>query len=146
MDAKTATLTADQVLRVFHQSEIFLLLGASFATVGIVSAAISFFGRKFDPLLLWLAIFAFVYGNRLWLQTPLMGLMVPDSVVFPQSVRISQLPRSHSRILLLPHSGIPGSRLQNAGLSADRHHAVPAGGRHSRLSRWLCGTTLPASF
>jgi sigma-B regulation protein RsbU (phosphoserine phosphatase) len=82
MDAKAVTLTADQVLRVFHQSEIFLLLGASFATVGIVSAAISFFGRKFDPLLLWLAIFAFVYGNRLWLQTPLLGLMVPDSVFF----------------------------------------------------------------
>jgi sigma-B regulation protein RsbU (phosphoserine phosphatase) len=82
MDAKVVVLTADEVLHVFHRSEIFLLLGAAFATVGIVSAAISFFGRKFDPLLLWLAIFAFLYGNRLWLQTPLMALMVPDSEFF----------------------------------------------------------------
>jgi hypothetical protein len=33
MDAKTVTLTADQVLRVFHHDEIFLFLGAAFATV-----------------------------------------------------------------------------------------------------------------
>jgi phosphoserine phosphatase RsbU/P len=82
MDAKTVTLTADHVLRVFHHDEIYLFLGAAFATVGIVSAAISCFGRKFDPLLLWLAIFAFLYGNRLWLQTGLLALMVPDSVFF----------------------------------------------------------------
>jgi sigma-B regulation protein RsbU (phosphoserine phosphatase) len=82
MDAKAVVLTADEVLHVFHRSEIFLLLGAAFATVGIVSAAISFFGRKFDPLLFWLAIFAFVYGNRLWLQTPLMAFMVPDAGFF----------------------------------------------------------------
>jgi phosphoserine phosphatase RsbU/P len=88
MDAKSVVLTADEVLHVFHQSEIFLLLGAAFATVGVVSAAISFFGRKFDPLLFWLAIFAFLYGNRLWLQTPLMGLIVPNSVFF-HSLRAS---------------------------------------------------------
>ncbi|HZD75632.1 MAG TPA: PP2C family protein-serine/threonine phosphatase [Acidobacteriaceae bacterium] len=82
MDARTVTLTADQVLRVFHHDEIYLFLGAAFATVGLVSAAISCFGRKFDPLLLWLAIFAFLYGNRLWLQTGLLALMVPDSVFF----------------------------------------------------------------
>jgi sigma-B regulation protein RsbU (phosphoserine phosphatase) len=82
MDAKTVTLTADQVLRVFHQDEIFLFLGAAFATVGLVSAAISCFGRKFDPLLLWLALFAFLYGNRLWLQTDLLALMVPDGMLF----------------------------------------------------------------
>lgn len=88
MDAKAVVLTADEVLHVFHQSEIFLLLGAAFATVAVVSGAISFFGRKFDPLLFWLAIFAFLYGNRLWLQTPLMGLMVPDSVFF-RTLRVS---------------------------------------------------------
>ncbi|HEY1965793.1 MAG TPA: PP2C family protein-serine/threonine phosphatase [Acidobacteriaceae bacterium] len=82
MDAKAVGLTADEVLRVFHQSEIFLLLGAAFATVGIVSAANAFFGRKFDPLLFWLAIFAFLYGNRLWLQTPLLGLIIPKSMFF----------------------------------------------------------------
>jgi sigma-B regulation protein RsbU (phosphoserine phosphatase) len=88
MDAKAVALTADEVLRVFHHDEIYLFLGAAFATVGIVAGAISFFGRKFDPLLLWLAIFAILYGNRLWLQTDLLALMVPDSLFF-RSLRAS---------------------------------------------------------
>jgi sigma-B regulation protein RsbU (phosphoserine phosphatase) len=82
MDAKAVVLTADEVLRVFHHDEIYLFLGAAFATIGIVAGAVSFFGRKFDPLLLWLAIFAILYGNRLWLQTDLLALMVPDSLFF----------------------------------------------------------------
>jgi phosphoserine phosphatase RsbU/P len=82
MDAKTGVLTADEVLRVFHRDEVYLFLGAAFATVGIVTAAISIMRRKFDPLLMWLAIFAFLYGNRLWLQTGLLALMVPDSSFF----------------------------------------------------------------
>lgn len=88
MDGKTVVLTADQVLRVFHHDEIYLFLGAAFATVGIVAGAISFFGRKFDPLLLWFAIFALLYGNRLWLQTGLLALLVPDSFFF-HSLRAS---------------------------------------------------------
>jgi phosphoserine phosphatase RsbU/P len=82
MNANTVVLTADQVLRVFHHDEIYLFLGAAFTTVGIVAGAVSFFGRKFDPLLLWLAIFAILYGNRLWLQTGLLALIVPDSLFF----------------------------------------------------------------
>jgi hypothetical protein len=98
MDAKAVALTADEVLRVFHHDEIDLFLGAAFATVGIVAGAISFFGRKFDPLLLWLAIFAILYGNRLWLQTDLLALMVPDSLFF-RSLRASAnylVPSRHS--------------------------------------------------
>lgn len=75
-------LTADQMLRVFHRDEAFLFLGAAFATVGLVAGAIAFLGKKFDPLLFWLALFAFLYGNRLWLQTSLLSMMVPDSFFF----------------------------------------------------------------
>jgi sigma-B regulation protein RsbU (phosphoserine phosphatase) len=88
MDANPVLLTADQVLRVFHQDEPFLFLGAAFATVGMISMALAFLGRpgtqfsRFDPLLLWLGLFAFLYGNRLWLQTGLLALMVPDSLFF----------------------------------------------------------------
>lgn len=82
MDAKAATLTADQVLRAFHRDEVYLFLGAAFATIGIVAAVVSFFGRKFDSLLIWLALFAILYGNRLWLQSSLLALMVPDSTFF----------------------------------------------------------------
>ena len=84
MDAQPVMLTADQVLRVFHRDEVYLFLGAAFATVGLISAALSFLGRKFDALLLWLGIFSFLYGNRLWLQTGLLALMVPPSLFFQE--------------------------------------------------------------
>ena len=74
--------TASQVLRIFHHDEPYLFLGAAFTTVGIVSAAFSILRRKLDPLLLWLALFAILYGNRLWVQMSLMKLMVPDSIFF----------------------------------------------------------------
>jgi sigma-B regulation protein RsbU (phosphoserine phosphatase) len=77
MDAQAVTLTADHVLRIFRYEEVFLFLGAAFVTVGVISAAFSFFGRKFDPLLLWLALFAFLYGARLWIQSRMVGLLVP---------------------------------------------------------------------
>src|SRR5579859_5155542 len=82
MDAQPIVLTADQVLRVFHRDEVYLFLGAAFATVGLISAALAFLGRKFDPLLLWLGVFSFLYGNRLWLQTGLLDLMVPPTTFF----------------------------------------------------------------
>jgi phosphoserine phosphatase RsbU/P len=75
-------LTASQVLQVFHHSELNLFLGAAFVTVGLVAALFCLLRRKFDALLIWLALFAFLYGNRLWLQSPLLSLIVPDSEFF----------------------------------------------------------------
>jgi phosphoserine phosphatase RsbU/P len=75
-------LTASQVLRVFHHDELRLFLGAAFVTVGLVAAAFCLLRRKFDPLLIWLALFAILYGNRLWLQSDLLKLIVPDSTFF----------------------------------------------------------------
>ncbi len=83
MDAKPLLLTTDQVLRVFHHDEIYLFLGAAFSTVGLVAVALAFLGRKFNSLLLWLGLFAFLYGNRLWLQTGLLAMMVPQGALFP---------------------------------------------------------------
>jgi sigma-B regulation protein RsbU (phosphoserine phosphatase) len=82
MYAGDAQLTAGQVLRAFHHSELYLFLGAAFTTVGLVSAALAFLGRKFDALLFWLALFAIFYGQRLWITSPLLALMVPPSVFF----------------------------------------------------------------
>jgi sigma-B regulation protein RsbU (phosphoserine phosphatase) len=82
MDVQPVMVTADQVLRVFHRDEVYLFLGAAFATVGLISVALAFLGRKFDALLLWLGIFSFLYGNRLWLQTGLLELMVPPTPLF----------------------------------------------------------------
>ncbi|HEX3435175.1 MAG TPA: PP2C family protein-serine/threonine phosphatase [Pseudacidobacterium sp.] len=75
-------LTANEVLHIFHRDEISLFLGAAFATVGLVSFGLLIIRRKFDALLFWLALFAILYGGRLWMHTDLMLLMVPPSDFF----------------------------------------------------------------
>ena len=82
MQAVVPEFTASQVLRVFHRDEAYLFLGAAFTTVGIVSAAFSWLRRKWDPLLFWFALFAVLYGQRLWIDSGLLALTVPDSLFF----------------------------------------------------------------
>jgi sigma-B regulation protein RsbU (phosphoserine phosphatase) len=84
MDLGDRQLTASQVLRIFHRDEAYLFLGAAFTTVGLVAAAFAVLGRKFNALLTWFALFAFLYGQRLWLQSPLLTLLVPSSIFFAQ--------------------------------------------------------------
>jgi phosphoserine phosphatase RsbU/P len=69
-----AQYTAEQVLHAFRHDEVYLFLGSAFTTVGIVSVAYCFLRRRIEPLLVWLAVFAALYGVRLWLQTDLMRL------------------------------------------------------------------------
>jgi sigma-B regulation protein RsbU (phosphoserine phosphatase) len=76
------TLSADEVLRLFHRDEPFLFLGAAFTTVALLCGAFSLLRRKFDPLLLWLAAFAFLYGQRLWLETNLLGITLAGKETF----------------------------------------------------------------
>jgi sigma-B regulation protein RsbU (phosphoserine phosphatase) len=75
-------LTALQVLRAFHRDEIFLFLGSAFTTVGLVIAGFLMIRRRFDALLFWLAIFAILYGNRLWMTSELLGMLIPPSEFF----------------------------------------------------------------
>jgi phosphoserine phosphatase RsbU/P len=82
MYASDPQLTASQVLRTFHRDELYLFLGAAFTTLGLLSAAFSFLQRKFDAMLFWLALFAILYGQRLWLRSGLLALTVPPSIIF----------------------------------------------------------------
>ncbi|WP_263365465.1 PP2C family protein-serine/threonine phosphatase [Edaphobacter bradus] len=75
-------MTASQVLHIFHRDEAILFLGAAFVTVSIIAAALCVIRRKADALLLWLAVFALLYGNRLWLWSGLLALIVPHSKLF----------------------------------------------------------------
>lgn len=75
-------LTATEVLRVFHRDEPYLILGSAFTTVGVVSIVYCVIRRRFDPLLVWMAIFAHLYGQRLWMNAGLLRLTVPDSEFF----------------------------------------------------------------
>ncbi len=75
-------LSASEVLRVFHHDELNLFLGAAFVTVGLVAAGFCAVRRKADALLLWFALFAVLYGNRLWLQSGLLELIIPHGEFF----------------------------------------------------------------
>jgi len=88
MYASDAQLTASQVLRAFHHDELYLFLGAAFTTVGLIAIGLAFLRHKVNALLLWLAAFAILYGQRLWLQSDLLALMVPPSNFF-DSLRAS---------------------------------------------------------
>jgi phosphoserine phosphatase RsbU/P len=77
-----AQLSASEVLRTFHRDEPYLFLGAAFSTVGIVSGAFCLMRRRFDPLLVWLGVFAFLYGQRMWLDTGLLDLTLAGNEFF----------------------------------------------------------------
>jgi phosphoserine phosphatase RsbU/P len=82
MYATDPQLTASQVLRTFHHDELYLFLGAAFTTFGLISLAFAFLSRKFDAMLFWLGVFAIVYGQRMWIDLPLLALMIQPSVLF----------------------------------------------------------------
>src|ERR1700676_1056722 len=79
-------ITAGQVLRAFRHDELHLFLGAAFTTVGLISAAFAFLGRKFDSMLFWLALFAIFYGQRLWLESGFLYLLVPRSLLYDRLI------------------------------------------------------------
>src|SRR5271163_3661110 len=69
--------TTSQVL----QDELYLFLGAAFVTVGLVALAYCLLRKKWDALLIWLSLFAILYGTRLWLRLDLLAMVVPDSTL-----------------------------------------------------------------
>src|ERR1700685_1176943 len=75
-------LTASQVLQTFHHDGLYLFLGAAFTSLGVATAAFAFLGRKFNAMLFWLALFAILYGQRLWLLLGTFTLLVPSSASF----------------------------------------------------------------
>jgi sigma-B regulation protein RsbU (phosphoserine phosphatase) len=82
MSIVEAQLTAKEVLNTFHRDEPYLFLGAAFSTASIVSAAFCVLRRRFDALLVCLAVFSFLYGQRLWLDADLLRLTLPDTEFF----------------------------------------------------------------
>ncbi len=80
MYASDMQLSANQVLAMFHNDAPYLLFGAVFMTFGLIAGIFAFWGRKFDAMLMWLALFAILYGLRLWLQLGFVGLLLPHTV------------------------------------------------------------------
>jgi len=77
-------LSAADVLSAFHRDEPYLFLGAGFTTLGLLAAAFSFLRRKADPLLLFFAVFAIMYGQRLWINSRLLDMTIPQDSLFPR--------------------------------------------------------------
>jgi sigma-B regulation protein RsbU (phosphoserine phosphatase) len=75
-------LTANEVLRAFQRDEPFLFLGSAFAAAGIVSIAFCVLRRRFDALLVWMAIFAGLYGLRMWLQSHILRIEFHDNFIY----------------------------------------------------------------
>jgi sigma-B regulation protein RsbU (phosphoserine phosphatase) len=89
-------MSAGEVLRIFHRDAPYLFLGAAFAAVGLVSMAFAIVRRKHDVLLLYFALFASVYGLRLWIQSNLLQITIQGSVFF------SRLTSAINYLILIP--------------------------------------------
>jgi len=81
-------LTRSEILRVFNHAQIYLFLGAAITTIGLLAASLSVLRRRRDPLLLWLALFAVLYGARLGMNYQLLWALGLRPPVF-QSIVIA---------------------------------------------------------
>jgi sigma-B regulation protein RsbU (phosphoserine phosphatase) len=77
-------MTADQVLQAFRRDAPLLFLGAAIAAVGLVAALFSAIRRKFDPVLIYFALFAVLYGLRMWMVSNLMVLTMQGWWLYPR--------------------------------------------------------------
>ncbi len=60
------------ILRSFNHSQVYLILGDTIITIGLLAGFFSLLRRRLDPLLLWFALFAVLYGLRLELEYQLL--------------------------------------------------------------------------
>ena len=75
-------MSAEEVLTAFRRDAPYLLLGAAFATVGMVSAAFSVLRRQRDPLLICFGLFAGLYGLRLWISSPMLAMTAQGATFY----------------------------------------------------------------
>jgi phosphoserine phosphatase RsbU/P len=84
MYALASELTADQVLQAFRRDGPSLFLGAMIMAVGLVAGAFYTLRRKHDPILLYFAFFAALYGLRMWIKADLISLTMRGWPLFPR--------------------------------------------------------------
>jgi phosphoserine phosphatase RsbU/P len=82
MQVSAPGLTADQVLHTFESEALTLFLGAAIAATGLVAAAFAVIRRQRISLLIYFALFALLYGVRMWMQTRLASLIFSGSASF----------------------------------------------------------------
>jgi phosphoserine phosphatase RsbU/P len=77
-------MNADGVLHAFYRDAPYLFLGAAFTAVGIVSAAFAILRRRRDPLFIVFALFAALYGLRLWISSSMLAMTASNSTLYPR--------------------------------------------------------------
>ena len=82
MPVSATGLTAGEVLRTFQSEALTLFLGAAIAATGLVAAALAAMRRQRGSLLIYFALFALLYGTRMWMQTRLVGFIFDGSSAF----------------------------------------------------------------
>ncbi|HEY1468160.1 MAG TPA: PP2C family protein-serine/threonine phosphatase [Candidatus Acidoferrum sp.] len=75
-------MSPEEIFTAFRRDAPYLFLGAAFAAVGMVSAAFALLRRQRDFLLIFFALFAGLYGLRLWISAPLLAMTVPSSTLY----------------------------------------------------------------
>src|SRR5271167_474142 len=73
-------------LRVFLHTSPYLFAGSAFLAFGLVAAGLAVIRRKFDALLVYFALFASLYGLRMWVQSDIIHTALASSATF---VRLS---------------------------------------------------------
>ncbi len=77
-----AGVSPRDVLSAFRRDVPYLFLGAAFVAVGVLSATFAVLRRKRDLLLIYFALFAALYGLRLWIWSPLLAMAEQDSIFY----------------------------------------------------------------
>ncbi|MGP0099102.1 MAG: PP2C family protein-serine/threonine phosphatase [Terriglobales bacterium] len=89
-------MSAAEVLSAFRHDAPYLFLGAAFAAVGMVTAAFAVLRRQRDSLLICFALFAALYGLRLWIWSPLLAMTLRGSTLY------ARLHAAVNYIILIP--------------------------------------------
>jgi sigma-B regulation protein RsbU (phosphoserine phosphatase) len=118
MFANTPQMTAGDVLNTFYRDAPYLFLGGAFVSIGLMSAAYAALRRAWDSLLIYFALFAALYGLRLWIQSRLLAVMMDGSAFY------SQLRSGIDYLMLIPaflfftSLGLPGRLERIVGYAA----------------------------
>jgi sigma-B regulation protein RsbU (phosphoserine phosphatase) len=101
-----ASLDGPDTLQVFRDDSPYLFAGASFFAFGLLAAAFSMVRRKFEPLLVYFALFASLYGLRLWMQSDIVKMAVFHSTVFLRVTAALNALMPLPAILFLSYAGL----------------------------------------
>ena len=78
-------LSGEQVVLAFRHDAPSLFFGAVVMAAGLVAAGYSAIRRSHDRLLLYFALFAMLYGLRMWVQSHLASITMQGSACYPRA-------------------------------------------------------------